>query len=37
MEKRKISPWLIAFRILCTLGLIWTVFVIFSNSLQIAA
>ena len=37
MEKRKISPWLIAFRILFTLGLIWTVFFIFSNSLQIAA
>ncbi len=37
MERTKISPWLIAFRILFTLALIWTVFFIFSNSMKMAA
>ena len=35
MVERKTSPWIIAFRVVFTIALIWCVFFIFSNSLQI--
>ena len=36
MKKRKISPWLILFRILFTAGLVWTLVFILGNSMKIA-